>query len=401
VHHYLKKLVDERNSLTGLIQQLNDKAVSEDRQLSDAEAERQRGWQERCAELDPLIGEQNDYLSQQRAWAKLQDDLSKNDANELQPVNRSGMSTALATRQPGGALVRQGGWGEAFTSSPVLQNYDGHGTSGVVVVGSVLDERAPIDTSFIDTPPSIFAATPWKMTTPLLDAIGRESVTSGNVEWVIWPGTYPLAAVVAEGALKPEATFAPTVRSGSLDTIAHDKGITRQALEDIPRIQQIVEGALRGGVLAKLEALAADALTTDATIATVENDDLMAGIRVALGNVQANGYASANAVLLNPADFADLDIAVMGATVAGPQLQNSFWGLRAIAAAAIPPGTAYVGDFKTGVTLFERGSTSLYVTDSHADYFLRNILVILAETRALAVVTEPLAIQKVTGVTGP
>jgi HK97 family phage major capsid protein len=397
MHHYLKKLVDERNSLTGLIQQLNDKAVTEDRQLSEAEAERQRGWQERCAELDPLISEQNDYLSNQRAWAKLQHDLSANDAEDPQPVRRPG--TAVATRAPAGGLVRQSGWGEAFTS--VLQTYDGHGTSGVAVVGSVLDERAPIDTSFIDTPPSIYAATPWKMTTPLLDAIGRESVASGNVEWVVWPGSYPLAAVVAEGALKPEATFAPTVKSGSLDTIAHDKGITRQALEDIPRIQQIVEGALRGGVLAKLEALAAEALTTDTDIATVTNDDLMAGIRVALGNVQAAGYASANAVLLNPADFAELDIAVMGATVAGPQLQQSFWGLQAIAAAAIPAGTAYVGDFKSGVTLFERGSTSLYVTDSHADYFLRNILVILAETRALAVVTEPQAIQKVTGVVGP
>jgi len=392
MHLYLKKLVDERNALAGLMQQMGDKALSDDRELTEAEKDRQRGWQERAAQLDSDIAEQNTYLQGQRSWAQLQDQLTTN-ADALDAVS------SPATRQPGAALaVRQPcGWGDALTTSDAFRNYDGHGISGRVEVGSVLEARAPIDTTFVDTPPSIFAATPWKMTTPLLDSVGRETVSSGNVEWVIWPGSYPLAQVVAEGALKPEANFAPTVKSGALDTIAHDKGITRQALEDIPRIQQIVESALRGGVLAKLEALTADALTADATIPVVDGgDDLLAGIRVALGNVQAAGYASANAILLNPADFASLDIAVMGATVAGPQLQNSFWGLRAIAVGAIPPGTAYVGDFKTGVTLFERGSTSLYMTDSHADYFLRNILIILAETRALAVVTEPNAIQKVT-----
>lgn len=400
MHVYLKRLVDERNSLTGLIQQLNDQAASDDRQLSDAEAERQRGWQTRCAELDPLIKEQNDYLTTQRAWAKMQDDLQRNDVDD-QPRESGRTSTALATRQQGG-IVRQSAqsWGELFVNSPQFAKYDGTGSSGRVEVPGLF-ERAPIDTTFVDIPPSIFVPQPWTMTTPLLDAVGRETVASGNVEWVRWPGSYPLAGVVPESQLKPEATFAPTVESGTLDTLAHFKGITRQALEDIPRIQQIVESTLRGGVLRKLEELCATTLTADTNISTVTNDDLLAGIRVALGEVQADGYASANAVILNPADYAALDLAVMGATVAGPQLQQGFWGLRAIAAGAIPAGTAYVGDFKTGETLFERGAASVYLTDSHSDFFLRNTLVILAETRALAVVTEPTAIRKVTGPVTP
>ena len=47
-------------------------------------------------------------------------------------------------------------------------------------------------------------------------------------------------------------------------------------------------------------------------------------------------------------------------------------------------GTTVVGDFKTAITLFDRGQTSVFVTDSHADFFLRNQLVILAEARMLA-----------------
>lgn len=395
MHGYLKKLVDERNSLTGLMQTMDDKAVQEDRQLTEPEADRMRGWQSRCAELDGEITDQNEYLTSQRSWARLQDQVLANSTEE--PPATGTTLTRARPQAPSGLQTRS--WGEAFTSSQSFQTYDGHGSSARVEVCSVLDKRAPIDTDDYAITPSRFVPTPWTMTTPLLDAIGRESVANGSVEWVVWPPSYPLAGVVAEGALKPEANFAPTIKSGSLETLAHHKGITRQALEDIPRIQQIVEGSLRGGVLAKMEAQAAAALTANTDIPVVDSGtDLMAGIRVALGNVQAAGYASANAILLNPADFADLDLAVMAATVAGPQLNSSYWGLRAIAAAAIPAGTAYVGDFKLGLTLFEIGSTSVYLTDSHSDYFLRNILVILAETRALAAVTEPKAIQKVTDV---
>lgn len=397
MHGYLKRLVDERNSLTGLVQQLNDTAEREERQLTEAEAERQRGWQQRCAELDPLISEQNDYLSTQRAWAKLQSDLAAND----EPAQRG--NTALATRQPAGGMVRSGGesWGEMFTNSDAFRRYDGTGSSGRVEVPGIFQQRAAIDSTFLTVPPYQFSPALWQMTTPLLDACGREPVSTGNVEWISWPASFPLAGEVAEGTAKPEADIAPAENAAALKTYAHWKGITRQALEDIPRIQAIIENALRGGILRKLEDSAAGVLTGNTDIGTTNDADLMTGIRIALGVVQSNGYAKANAILLNPADFAALDVAVMGATVAGPQLNQTFWGLSAIAAGAIPQGTAYVGDFKTGLTLFERGAASVYMTDSHSDYFVRNILVVLAETRALPVVTEPQALQKVTTVVGP
>ena len=68
-----------------------------------------------------------------------------------------------------------------------------------------------------------------------------------------------------------------------------------------------------------------------ATIPDVTDADLLAAIRVGIGTVQAAGYAP-NAVLLNPADWADLDIAVMGATLARPDGRQTFWGLRPIPA---------------------------------------------------------------------
>ena len=86
----------------------------------------------------------------------------------------------------------------------------------------------------------------------------------------------------------------------------------------------------------------------------------------------------------------------MGATVGGPVQQQTFWGLRAVAVGAITAGTAYVGDFSTGATLFDRGVTNVFLSDSHASLFISNILVILAEARLKSAVTEPLALCECT-----
>ena len=112
--------------------------------------------------------------------------------------------------------------------------------------------------------------------------------------------------------------------------------------------------------------------------------------------MQAAGYANPNAVLFNPADYAALDISVMRETNLGPQTGAGFWGIRPIAVPGLAVGTAYVGDFQAGVQIFDRGSTTVYLTDSHADYFIKNIVLLLAEIRALVAVTEPAAIAEVT-----
>jgi HK97 family phage major capsid protein len=123
--------------------------------------------------------------------------------------------------------------------------------------------------------------------------------------------------------------------------------------------------------------------------------DLLAGIRIGIGTVQSAGYANPTTVLVNPADYAAIDISVMGTAGIAPQSQSTLWGVKVIAAAAVPVGTAYVGDFQNGLTLFDRGTTAVMMTDSHADYFIRNMLLVLAETRALPAVTEPQALVKV------
>ena len=46
------------------------------------------------------------------------------------------------------------------------------------------------------------------------------------------------------------------------------------------------------------------------------------------------------------------------------------------------------------MTLFDRGVADVFVTDSHGDFFIKNILVILAEGRYKSAITDPLALAE-------
>jgi Phage capsid family len=396
---YVRQLTAERESLTQSATTLADAAASESRDLTDTEQASMASWAERCAHIDGQLATFGDQLESQRAYAALRSRLAADD----DPPTGPGRALALA---PGGMNTRTPepqGWGELFVASDAFHNYRGRGSSEEIELPGLF-ARAPIMISTFQgtLPPYYFTPTPWQMTTPLLDVLGRVTTSSNTIEWYTWPGAYPLAAVVPEGAAKPEALFDPTPHTDSLDTYAHYRALSRQALEDIPQIQSIVEGALRGGILAALEAAAATALADAGSgIPTSSGTDFMAAIRVAIAHVQTRGYSKPNAVLLNPTDFAQLDLDVMGVTTNGPQSVGSVWGIPPIAVGAIPAGTAYVGDFSAAVTLFARSTVSSFMTDSHADYFIKNLLVILAEQRALVAVTEPNAAEKVTVTAAP
>jgi len=213
------------------------------------------------------------------------------------------------------------------------------------------------------------------------------------VQWVTWaPNPQAAAPVVPEGELKPEAVMTPTIVNDTLDTYAHHKMISRQALEDIPQIRSTVEGRLRQGITVALEDAVTDALVAaPIPAATVPlGGELLDAIRVGVATVQTAGYGNPNAVLLNPMDWAALDVATVG-NAGGASGQSGFWGMRAVAVPALPAGTAYVGNFQTAVQLFTRSSAEVFMTDSHADYFVRNLLLLLAEIRALATVPDPAA----------
>lgn len=401
---YLQRLTAERDSLTQAATQLAETAAGDDRDLTETEQSSMRGWSERCAQIDAQLAEYNAQAESTRAYARLRDELAAIDDDAPPARTLERRSAELPAR----------GWGELFVESDAFRDYEGAGTSRrVELPGGLpgletrdaygLETRAPIDTGDAIAVPTIYTLKGPNVPSPLLSVCGHMQAGGNAVSWVQWTPNPPSpAGVVPEGTAKPEANMTASPQSGTLETIAHWKEITRQALEDIPQIRSTVETRLRQGIARKIETdivaklVAAPMPPASGTAA----QGLLGAIRIGLATVQSNGYAP-NAVLLNPVDAAGIDLAVMAGTLNGPTLAGSLWGLRPVASPDVPAGTAYVGDFSTGVVVFDRGTTSVYLTDSHADNFIKNVLLLLAEVRALVTVPEPAALAECTaGITG-
>jgi len=261
-------------------------------------------------------------------------------------------------------------------------------TSTVDVPCSPLEFRAPVNTTdlpglaLMPQPQRLLAAEPTDLR-PLTQLVSKVQVNSNVIDWVTY-GTPPAAGVVAEGAPKPEGALTATITPYSLDTIAHWVQATRQVMEDSDSVRSFIDGQLRRGVLDRIESNIAAAITA-ATLPTATGASLLEAIRIGIGTVEAEGF-SPNGIVLNPADYAALDIAVMGGTLLGPTVRPSYWGLPVISSSLQAAGTALVGDFTAGVTLLQRTGVSVYVTDSHASTFTSNIFTLLAEARARTVV---------------
>lgn len=398
---YIKRLTDERDSLTATATAITETAAREERDLNDTERASLAQMQTRCASIDDQLVTYNAQAESQRAYASLRSAVAVPPA-EVVPA--AGTDVELRPRH--GVAVVEESWLAPITRSAAFAGYSGHGTSAIVECASPfadLEERATITTG---TPPNSYV-TPYRWTgnvqsplvvAPLASACGYVRVNAGAVDYAYTtPSPAGAAPEVAEAALKAEAAFTIAMKSETLKTFAHWKALTRQALDDIPGIEATTRAYLQAGLQMAVENGIAAALAADATIETVTGDSMLAAARSGMATVQSAGRA-VNVLLLNPQDWADIDLAVLAGTVGGPVVNSSPWGVKIVAAPDLPPGTGYVGDFKNGVTVFDRGVSNVYMTDSHADYFLSNILVILAETRMLPAITDATSLVKI-GVT--
>jgi HK97 family phage major capsid protein len=397
---YLQRLTAERDSLTQAATGLAETAAGEDRDLSETEQTSLRGWSERCAQIDGQLTEYNAQAESTRAYARLRDELAAHDDDDERRPHGRELERRNANPPPRG-------WGETFVESDAFRNYVGAGSSARVELegglGEAVETRAAITTADGIVIPQLYTPRGPTVATPLIDVCGHLPASSNAVSWVQWSPVPPApAGLVLEGELKPEMNMTAAPMSGTLDTYAHWKEITRQALEDIPQIRTTVETRLRQGIARKVESdivVALGAATIPPASGTAAQG-LLGAIRVGLATVQTNGYTP-NAVVLNPLDAAEIDLAILAGTLAGPVVNGSLWGLRIVASPDVPAGTAYVGDFSTAVVVFDRGATTVYLSDSHADNFIRNVLLLLAEIRALVTTPEPQALAECTaGATG-
>jgi HK97 family phage major capsid protein len=61
---------------------------------------------------------------------------------------------------------------------------------------------------------------------------------------------------------------------------------------------------------------------------------------------------------------------------------------------AVPAGTAILADWRYAI-LWDREQGAILVSDSHADFFIKNLIAILAELRAAFGIVRPAAFVKI------
>jgi len=201
----------------------------------------------------------------------------------------------------------------------------------------------------------------------------------------------------AIGGLKPESAIAFEVVSSPVETIAHWMAISRRAAADGGHIAGLInqfllsdlgraeeDAILTGsGNSPELKGLLSYALPTVPSAGTDLDAvvDAQAKIRLA-GRIPT-------AIVMHPNDWfspgfmtakaSDGQYLITDPRASLDQLLR-VWGLQVVLSNAMTENTALVGDFRQAVVA-DREQASIYVTDSHADFFTRNILAILAEER--------------------
>jgi HK97 family phage major capsid protein len=307
--------------------------------------------------------------------------------------------------------------GEAFTRSAEFQAMRASGATRMsrVEVAVPDAQRAFLGTDYPSVPTRVPGILTPNRDTPLtvLDLIDRQTISSNTVSWVQEVAAPSGATEVAQGELKPESTWEVELKEDSAATIAHWIDIARQAIEDESMLQGYINGRMVYGVEKRLNAQVLNGNGTAPNLRGILNtsgigtytglgtDSYLVQLRKARTVAELSEYVP-DGVVLHPSDWetVELDTNDNGsfraiASVADGAVRR-VWGLTVVSTPSIAQGTALVGAFREGATLWERTGINVYITDSDGDKFRRNILTMLAEKRAALSVWRPKAYVKVT-----
>jgi HK97 family phage major capsid protein len=214
-------------------------------------------------------------------------------------------------------------------------------------------------------------------------------------------------ATAVEGGVKPEGSWAFQRFTATVKTIAEWVPATKRALADVGQLEGLINDELRKDIAEaeENEILLGDGtgehlpgiLTTSGIQSQAFDSNIFVTVRKAITKARTVGRVVPNAVALNPVDVETIDLAREGTNSgqflgAGPFAMGprTLWGLPVLETEAIAAGRGLVGDFSKAV-LWDREQTTVTMTDSHDDFFIRNMVAVLAEERVAFGVTRPTA----------
>lgn len=252
----------------------------------------------------------------------------------------------------------------------------------------------------------------------LRDLISVRSTNSDTVEFVQQTAKVTQAAGVAEatsaamptvtqatgaivlnpgGGYKPEGTMTFAKVSTPVETVAVWIPVTKRALADAAQLRGIIDQELRDSLMDEIENNILFGQATPDFVGVAEttgiltqsyDTSILTTARKAITNLATNGLeASPTAFVVAPADWEAVELALFAAAPYLPY-QQSMWRIPVVESQYLTAGTAYLGNWKQAV-MWDRQQVTISVSDSHADFFIRNLVAVLAEARAAFGVLKP------------
>lgn len=255
------------------------------------------------------------------------------------------------------------------------------------------------------------------------DLLLTGQASTNTVRYVVEGTATSGAAGVAEGGIKPESTLGLTTTDEPIKKIATVLPVSDEMLEDAPAIQSYINGRLMlfvrieeerqllrgtsgGNEVQGLLTSRGVPIYAAGTAAGNKAEQLFK----AMNGMRGSAFLEPEWIIMSPADWQDIRLlkdnsgqlygggpfygpygGPQGPASANGQITgatDSIWQKPVYVTGALGAGTALIGT-RAAAQVWRRGGLSVEATNSHSDFFVRNLVAIRAEERLGLAVYRP------------
>ncbi len=426
----LKELHEQYQAALKAAKVICDAAEKDDREFTAEERQKLTGYMEEAKSLKVQLKQAEDDAAVRATVAELggEGGISQPDPHGVRKWQTLGERFVEAEAFKA--------WMKGFPGGVIPETKKGI-NSPVVDVGDVLDVlgRKAVVTGSSDTSAGVFVETDHtgiyeplgRRPLTVLDLVSQRPTASDLVDFVRQTVQARQAAPVAEANVttyagatgevsgeKPEATIGFERVQAAVKTIPVWIPATKRALSDAAQIRSLIDQELRADVREELEDQIITGngvgenmtglMYTSGVLAQAWDTDVLVTTRKALTTLRTIGRSSPTAWVFNPNDWETIDLLkdLEGRYQFGGPLREgtrSLWGIPVVESEAVTEGTGLLGDWRKAV-LWTRENATISVSDSHEDFFIRNMVAILCEMRAAFGVIRPSAFVQVDLISG-
>jgi len=324
--------------------------------------------------------------------------------NELVAEVRD-LEKKLAEGGRGGVAERQKSYGEQVVDSEQFKRFKANGHAGSMklemkavtstAAGALI--RPQYETEPVALPKRGFT---------IRDLLPVVPIATSSVDYPKQATRTNAAATVAESAAKPYSDYTWTNATAPVRVIAHLAKLTRQAMDDAPRLVGEVDAELRYGLALVEEAqilngngtgqnlsgivTQATAYASPMVYATPTLIDMLrlAQLQGTLALYPPDG------IVMSPQDWAFIELmkttdgAYLFANLQG-SIQKRLWGLPVVDTPAMEVDKFVVGNFQVGATLYDRMGVEVLISTENVDDFEKNLATMRCEERLALAVKRP------------